>query len=107
MIALPEKVYKSQQVTGPDGSGSFSRGSNPFPPARIVALHIFGYGALARFLREIRSFIRNKEAREKGPKGVLCPLGEDAARGTPVFNRTVTLKDTWAKLQKQGRHDER
>ena len=38
--------------------------------------------------------------------GYFC-VDEDAARGTPVFNRTVTLKNTWAKLQKQGRHDER
>jgi glutaminyl-tRNA synthetase len=29
----------------------------------------------------------------------------DSAPGRPVFNRTLTLKDTWAKLQAQGRHD--
>jgi glutaminyl-tRNA synthetase len=29
----------------------------------------------------------------------------DSAPGAPVFNRTLTLKDTWAKLQAQGRHD--
>ena len=28
----------------------------------------------------------------------------DSVAGRPVFNRTVTLKDTWAKLQQQGRH---
>jgi glutaminyl-tRNA synthetase len=27
----------------------------------------------------------------------------DSARGRPVFNRTLTLKDTWAKLQAQGK----
>jgi glutaminyl-tRNA synthetase len=26
----------------------------------------------------------------------------DSRRGAPVFNRTVTLKDTWAKLEKRG-----
>ena len=25
----------------------------------------------------------------------------DHTRGRPVFNRTVTLRDTWAKVQKQ------
>jgi glutaminyl-tRNA synthetase len=29
----------------------------------------------------------------------------DSAPGAPVFNRTLTLKDTWAKLRAQGRHD--
>jgi len=29
----------------------------------------------------------------------------DSTPGHPVFNRTLTLKDTWAKLQAQGRHD--
>jgi glutaminyl-tRNA synthetase len=29
----------------------------------------------------------------------------DSTSGHPVFNRTLTLKDTWAKLQAQGRQD--
>ncbi len=29
----------------------------------------------------------------------------DSTPGAPVFNRTLTLKDTWAKLQAQGRHN--
>jgi glutaminyl-tRNA synthetase len=36
--------------------------------------------------------------------GYFCP-DPDSAPGALVFNRTLTLKDTWAKLQKQGRHD--
>ena len=36
--------------------------------------------------------------------GYFCP-DPDSAPGTLVFNRTLTLKDTWAKLQKQGRQD--
>jgi glutaminyl-tRNA synthetase len=27
----------------------------------------------------------------------------DSKPGKPVFNRTVTLKDTWAKVQKKGK----
>jgi glutaminyl-tRNA synthetase len=29
----------------------------------------------------------------------------DSTSGHPVFNRTLTLRDTWARLQAQGRHD--
>jgi glutaminyl-tRNA synthetase len=33
--------------------------------------------------------------------GYFCP-DPDSAPGALVFNRTVTLKDTWAKLQARG-----
>jgi glutaminyl-tRNA synthetase len=36
--------------------------------------------------------------------GYFCP-DPDSAPGALVFNRTLTLRDTWAKLQKQGRQD--
>ncbi len=36
--------------------------------------------------------------------GYFCP-DPDSAPDKLVFNRTLTLKDTWAKLQKQGRQD--
>jgi len=36
--------------------------------------------------------------------GYFCP-DPDSAPGALVINRTLTLKDTWAKLQKQGRQD--
>ena len=36
--------------------------------------------------------------------GYFCK-DPDSTAGHPVFNRTLTLKDTWAKLQAQGRHD--
>jgi len=36
--------------------------------------------------------------------GYFC-ADSDSAPGAPVFNRTLTLKDSWAKLQAQGRHD--
>jgi len=36
--------------------------------------------------------------------GYFC-LDPDSRPGAPVFNRTLTLKDTWAKLQAQGKHD--
>ncbi len=36
--------------------------------------------------------------------GYFCPDPDSSAEGL-VFNRTLTLKDTWAKLQAQGKHD--
>jgi glutaminyl-tRNA synthetase len=36
--------------------------------------------------------------------GYFCPDPESTP-AAPVFNRTITLKDTWAKLQAQGRQD--
>jgi glutaminyl-tRNA synthetase len=36
--------------------------------------------------------------------GYFCP-DPDSAPGRLVFNRTLTLKDTWAKLKAQGRQD--
>jgi glutaminyl-tRNA synthetase len=36
--------------------------------------------------------------------GYFCADAEDSSPGAPVFNRTVTLKDAWAKIErKQGR----
>jgi glutaminyl-tRNA synthetase len=36
--------------------------------------------------------------------GYFCP-DPDSTPGRPVFNRTLTLRDTWARLQAQGRAD--
>ena len=36
--------------------------------------------------------------------GYYCP-DPDSAPGALVFNRTLTLRDTWARLQAQGRQD--
>jgi glutaminyl-tRNA synthetase len=34
--------------------------------------------------------------------GYFC-VDIDSAAGHPVFNRTVTLKDAWAKIEKRGK----
>jgi glutaminyl-tRNA synthetase len=34
--------------------------------------------------------------------GYFCLDSEDSAPGAPVFNRTVTLRDTWARASKSG-----
>ncbi|MBP1601928.1 MAG: glutaminyl-tRNA synthetase, partial [Acidobacteria bacterium] len=37
--------------------------------------------------------------------GYFC-VDPDSAPGKPVFNRTVTLRDTWAKIEKSLRHEQ-
>jgi glutaminyl-tRNA synthetase len=37
--------------------------------------------------------------------GYFC-LDSDSRPDRPVFNRTLTLKDTWAKLQTKGRQND-
>jgi glutaminyl-tRNA synthetase len=37
--------------------------------------------------------------------GYFC-ADRDGQPGRPAFNRTLTLKDTWVKLQAKGKHDE-
>jgi glutaminyl-tRNA synthetase len=33
--------------------------------------------------------------------GYFCADAEDSKPGAPVFNRTVTLKDSWARIEKK------
>lgn len=35
-------------------------------------------------------------------QGYFCADSVDSKPGTPVFNRTVSLRDTWAKIEKKG-----
>lgn len=35
-------------------------------------------------------------------KGYFCVDSRDSSKGIPVFNRSVAMRDTWAKLQKKG-----
>jgi len=35
--------------------------------------------------------------------GYFCTDAKDSKPGAPVFNRIVTLKDTWAKIVQQGK----
>ncbi|MBI3891461.1 MAG: hypothetical protein HY303_08020, partial [Candidatus Wallbacteria bacterium] len=34
--------------------------------------------------------------------GYFCVDTVDSSPGAPVFNRTVTLRDSWAKIEKKG-----
>ena len=38
-------------------------------------------------------------------QGYFCVDAIDSQPGAPVFNRTVSLRDTWAKMEKAGKTD--
>ncbi len=38
--------------------------------------------------------------------GYFCADSRDSTAGRPVFNRTVTLRDTWAKIEKKFRQEQ-
>jgi len=38
--------------------------------------------------------------------GYFCADSWDSGPGRPVFNRTVTLRDTWARITKAGKENE-
>jgi hypothetical protein len=54
----------------------------------------------------LRQLVRDEKAVTPGAHFQLERLGyfcvdPDSRPGAPVFNRTVTLKDTWAKIEKK------
>ncbi|ALP53991.1 glutamine--tRNA ligase [Candidatus Tenderia electrophaga] len=52
-------------------------------------------------LEPILAEARSGEAFQFERQGYFC-ADADHARGRPVFNRTVTLRDTWAKIEQNG-----
>jgi glutaminyl-tRNA synthetase len=72
-------------VPEPDAEGDFKQRLNPQSLEVIT-------GRLEPSLREALPELRYQFER----LGYFC-LDEDSAAGKPVFNRTITLKDTWAK----------
>ena len=45
---------------------------------------------------------RRARATSSSGLGYFCADADDSRPGAPVFNRTVTLKDTWARIEKKG-----
>jgi len=63
-------------------------------PKSLEVVHGFGEPAVRNVLPEIGyQFLRN---------GYFTPDSKDHHPQRPVFNRTVTLKDTWAKIEKNS-----
>jgi len=62
-------------------------------PESKRVIRAFVEPALASSAREVRFQFERQ--------GYFC-ADPDSRPGTPVFNRTVTLKDSWAKIQKRS-----
>jgi glutaminyl-tRNA synthetase len=94
-IPAEVRVYDrlfTKQVPGEDHGGDFKADLNPaslqvLTDCRLEpSLSNAAAGSFYQFERQ----------------GYFCVDSKDSAPGVPIFNRTVTLKDAWAKIQ-QGR----
>ncbi len=63
------------------------------PDSLEVLTHVKGEPALA--------LMQPGDSCQFERKGYYC-MDKDSTDGAPVFNRTVTLRDSWAKMQKKG-----
>ncbi len=77
----------------PDEGGSFLANLNP------GSLEIIPRAMLEPFLENAGAGFRCQFMR----LGYFCTDSKDSRPGAPVFNRTVTLKDSWAKLEAKGK----
>ena len=82
-----------------------SRSRIPAPATRIFSTQLNPAVARGRARREARAVARRGAAPARAIQferlGYFC-VDPDSTPGAPVFNRTVTLKDTWAKAQKDS-----
>ncbi|MCL4473208.1 MAG: glutamine--tRNA ligase/YqeY domain fusion protein [Actinobacteria bacterium] len=91
-VRLYDHLFRSPHP-GADGGNVFE---DLNPESETVLGHCFVEPALAALpAGETVQFER---------LGYFCP-DLDSMPDAPVFNRTLTLRDTWAKLQAKGRHD--
>ncbi|MHB1305977.1 MAG: glutamine--tRNA ligase/YqeY domain fusion protein [Limisphaerales bacterium] len=74
----------------PDAAGDFKQTLNPHSLEVVTA-------RVEPSLQDAEANVRYQFER----LGYFC-LDQDSAPGRPVFNRTITLKDTWAKEAKKG-----
>jgi glutaminyl-tRNA synthetase len=77
----------------PEESGDFLTNLNP------GSLEIVAGARLEPALAELSPGARVQFMRN----GYFCVDGRDSTPGRPVFNRTATLKDSWAKIEARGR----
>lgn len=87
-VRVYDNLFSSEN---PEAAGNFLGDMNP--ESLIVKTGCKVEPSLADVTAETRyQFLR---------QGYYC-ADKDSAPGKPVFNRTVSLKDSWAKVQKKG-----
>jgi glutaminyl-tRNA synthetase len=89
-IRLYDRLFKVEDVGGDDWKSLL----NP------ESLRVIGGCKIEPGLADARPGTRYQFERQ----GYFC-VDPDSAPGRPVFNRTVSLRDTWAKLEKSGKHN--
>ena len=91
-VRLYDRLFKVENPLKVPEGGSFLDNINP--DSLEVVSPVYAEPALA--------------AAEQGASfqferiGYFCADAKDHSKEKPVFNRTVTLRDTWARMQKQG-----
>lgn len=88
-IRLYDQLFTAENPDGAPEGGTFLDNVNP-DSLRIIQ------GWLEPALADLEDGARAQFERV----GYFCK-DKDSTPGTPVFNRTVTLRDTWAKLEKK------
>lgn len=87
-VRLYDRLF-TKPVPGEDHRGDFKADLNP------ASLEVLTSCRLEPSLAQVApgSFYQFER------QGYFCVDGKDSVPGAPVFNRTVTLKDPWARLQ--------
>jgi glutaminyl-tRNA synthetase len=86
-VRLYDRLFASEDP----GAG----GRDPLMDLNPAALEVLGHAKVERALADVAPGTRFQFERQ----GYFC-VDPDSRPGAPVFNRTVTLKDAWAKIQK-------
>jgi len=89
-VRLYDYLFKEHNPSNVDAGGHFSDHLNP------ESLEVLTDCKLEPSLADIEPGSRFQFER----LGYFCADSIDSAPGKPVFNRTVTLRDTWAKIEK-------
>jgi glutaminyl-tRNA synthetase len=90
-VRLYEQLFKTEDPNAETSSGDWHDNLNP--------------KSLEVTRAKVEPSLRDAKPGEKYQferLAYFCVDTEDSKPGKPVFNRTVTLKDTWAKEQKKG-----
>jgi glutaminyl-tRNA synthetase len=91
-VRLYDRLF-TRAVPGEDHGGDFKADLNPASLEALTSCRLepclaqAGPGSFFQFERQ----------------GYFAVDPKDSAPGAPVFNRTVTLKDAWARLQQTGK----
>jgi len=93
-VRLYEHLFTAEDpTTPPRGSGDWLDNLNPH------SLKVLRGAKLEPALADAQPGVTVQFER----MGYYCKDANDSQPDAPVFNRTITLKDTWAKMQKKGR----